>query len=238
MDGSLAQTREVLHRVAAHILARRCFEVSGRIALRPSPGGIATPAFGEPPECLRIAGGVLIREVGDKAAYASINGATLRRLARFAGASLEAPFTQGGDAIPDLGDPDEVVELGTKHVATLADWYALGCQILDEVMATLPASAAPATLQLWPEHFDIGTDVGVANGGRVNLGCSPGDAYVDEPYLYLGPWGDGRPGDPAYWNAPFGAVLRASEVAGSSDSIADGVRFLHTGLDRLSPPTT
>lgn len=105
VESSLTETRDVLHRLAAHILARRCFEVSGRIALRPSPGGIATPAFGEAPECLRITGPLLVREVGDKAAYAPIGGATLRELAQFVGVSIEAPFTQGGAAIPDLGDP-------------------------------------------------------------------------------------------------------------------------------------
>ena len=49
-------TREVLHRVAAHVLGRRRYQVSGRFGLRASPGGFATPAFGDGPEVVRIAG--------------------------------------------------------------------------------------------------------------------------------------------------------------------------------------
>ena len=36
-EGSYTSTRQGLHRVAAHILARRRFDVSGRFGLRASP---------------------------------------------------------------------------------------------------------------------------------------------------------------------------------------------------------
>ena len=45
---------------------------------------------------------------------------------------------------------------------------------------------------------------------QVNLGFSPGDAFSDDPYVYVGPWGPARPGDDGYWNAPFGAALSRS----------------------------
>src|SRR3974377_240101 len=57
-------TRETMHRVCAHVLARRRFDVSGHFGLRASPGGVTTPAFGPEPESIRIAGAVMGREIG------------------------------------------------------------------------------------------------------------------------------------------------------------------------------
>ena len=56
------------------------------------------------------------------------------------------------------------------------------------------------------------------------------DVAIDEPYLYLGPWTDDRPGDAGFWNAPFGAVLRRSEL-GTAEAGAD---FIRRGLALLS----
>ena len=72
-------------------------------------------------------------------------------------------------------------------------------------MATTPAVTGATAAQLWPEHFDLACTVVVGGEVQVNVGASPGDAYEPAPYLYIGPWGPERPGDPAYWNAPFGA---------------------------------
>ena len=84
-------------------------------------------------------------------------------------------------------------------------------------------------MQLWPEHFDVGTAVDLGTVS-VNLGFSAGDAFSEEPYLYVGPWDERRPGDPAYWNAPFGAYATRSQAgdAGACDA------FLRTGLERLA----
>jgi hypothetical protein len=93
-----------------------------------------------------------------------------------------------------------------------------------------------ATIQLWPEHFDVGTSLDPGGGGDggggdggVNLGFSPGDGFSDEPYVYVGPRGAARPGPSAYWNAPFGAVLPRSQVGDADDCGT----FIRTGLDRL-----
>jgi hypothetical protein len=75
----------------------------------------------------------------------------------------------------------------------------------------LGPTADAAVGQIWPEHFDLGTDVAVG-GGRANLGVSPGDRFSAEPYLYVGPWSADRPGDAAYWNASFGALATWSEI--------------------------
>jgi hypothetical protein len=64
----------------------------------------------------------------------------------------------------------------------------------------------------------------------VNLGFSAGDAFSEEPYAYVGPWGPERPGDDGYWNAPFGALVTRAELG----DVAGGVAFMRAGLDRLS----
>jgi hypothetical protein len=230
----LATARATLHRVAAHVLGRRRHAVTGRFGLRASPGGFATPAFGEPVEVVRVAGTVLVHETTEGCAYAPIAGWSLRRLAAFVGADIDAAFSVGADT-PGPGDVDAPLTLDAAACDVLAGWFALGCRAMDAVVASLPAEAAPAVVQLWPEHFDAGTNVGTAGGQRCNVGVSPGDDAVDEPYAYLGPWGDARPGDGAYWNAPFGAVLRRAEVQRAGDPLDVVTSFFREGLRRLGP---
>jgi hypothetical protein len=234
VPGDLIATRQTLHRVAAHVLGRRRHAVTGRFGLRASPGGFATPAFGPDAEIVRVAGGSVVRETGKTAAYLSIAGSSLRSLAAFAGADVEAAFSVGAET-PALGDVDEPLALPAEPAGVLAGWFALGWQVLDQVVAELPPSAAPAVVQLWPEHFDAGTDVGVGagSGARVNLGASAGDSFCEEPYLYVGPWGPDRPGPADFWNASFGAVMARHELLGATDGVAAGVAFLRTGLAYL-----
>ena len=223
--------RQALHLVATHVMARRRYQMSGRFGLRSTPGGISTPAFGPEPEALRTAGTTLVREVGGEASYRSIDGSSLAELAAFAGTTLDDPFDAGTDA-PRLVDPDSPLELQPDDARTMADWWALGCRVLDSIIATLPAAAEPATIQIWPEHFDLATNVMAGTGGRVNLGFSPGDTWRDEPYAYIGPWEPERPGDRAFWNAPFGAFVTAAEL--DPGSAEDRCRqFLQTGLGYL-----
>jgi hypothetical protein len=162
-----------------------------------------------------------------------IEGSTLREMASFAGTNIDSPFEAGKDT-PSIGDPDEALDLVPAHVQTIADWYALGWQVLDQAIESLPATAEPVTIQLWPEHFDVGTNVEVSAGARMNLGCSPGDSYEAAPYLYVGPWGEERPGDPEFWNAPFGAVLLASQFVTSADPLRAGLDFIRTGFRHVS----
>jgi hypothetical protein len=51
----------------------------------------------------------------------------------------------------------------------------------------------------------------------VNYGVSPGDGFLPEPYAYVGPW---TPREGEFWNAPFGAVRRASELADAGEVAA------------------
>ena len=227
MNDALTSSRRALHRVAAHVLGRRRYQVAARFGLRAAPGGFATPAFGDGPEVLRLSGTTLIRERGGEASFSTVAGASLRSLAAFCDADLEADFSSGADT-PPIGDPDATIEIVGDAVSTLADWLALGWRVLDQTVIALGPSSTPATIQLWPEHFDAGTNVAVRGGARVNLGFSLGDEGIEEPYAYLGPWGSDRPGDPSYWNAPFGAVLRLSELG--DDRASECLSFFGRGL--------
>jgi len=235
LPSEFATTRDALRRVAAHVLARRRHAVTGRFGLRVAPGGFATPAFGDGPEVVRVARGALVRETASGAGYVGLPGATMRDLAVFAGVDLDAEFSVGRDT-PEVGRVDEPLLVDPQSSAVLADWYAVGAQALDDVLERLPSGAEPAVVQLWPEHFDVGTHVGVGGGERCNLGVSPGDGYSNEPYAYVGPWGDARPGNAGYWNAPFGAVLRWSEVGAGPGAVGELSQFLLDGLGRLGAP--
>jgi hypothetical protein len=226
-------TRTALHTIAAHVLGRRRFAVAGRFGLRAGPGGIATPAFGDDPETIRVSGVTLVREVGGLSTRVSINGSTLRDLADFVEADLDAPFSCGADT-PALGPVDVPFDLVVATATEISDWFALGWTVLDDVLGTLPPGSEATTIQLWPEHFDAATTVTVPSGQPVNLGFSPGDGFESEPYLYVGPTGAERPGDPTFWNAPFGAVRRRSQTKGSPNTPEFCRQFLRQGLDLAS----
>lgn len=238
--------RVELQRVATHVLARRRFAVTGRFGLRPAPGGLATPSF-EGGEVLRLSAGALLVERDGATRALRLAGASLAELATFAGADLATDFSAGSDS-PPLGDVEAPLDGDPAPLASLGAWYALGARAIDQVVADAGSAAAPSVAQIWPEHFDLGSDLawgpaagaadeghvavdasGAGEGERVNLGASAGDDGIDEPYLYLGPWGAQRPGDPAFWNAPFGATLRSSGV----ESEVDVHAFLRRGLELL-----
>lgn len=245
---TLPGTRDALQRVAVHVLARRRHAVAGRFGLRPSPGGLATPAFGggDDLEVVRTCGHLLVVEHGAEAVAAPLR--TLAGAAALAGADLTAAFSVGDDT-PPVGDPDAALAVDDAAARAIGDWFAFGTVVIDEVVATSPVVAAATTRQVWPEHFDLGGAVTLAAaappadgsgdgdgaGLRANVGASPGDGFEPRPYLYLGPWGDERPGDARYWNAPFGAVLRAGEVQDLDVDAARAraVAFFRQGLDLL-----
>jgi hypothetical protein len=235
LPATYTTTRLELQRVATHVLARRRFSLCGKFGLRAAPGGIATLACGPDHEVQRLSGTTLIRETtGPGAATASLDlqGATLAQAAAVAHVDLSEPFAAGHDT-PPLGDPDVGLEIDPEAARVLAGWFQLGWAILDASVAELGAAANPSVVQLWPEHFDAGVDVAAGTGGRVNLGASPGDTYSEQPYLYVGPWEPDRPGDPSYWNAPFGATLGYDELLASADPIAQGLAFLLRGVELL-----
>jgi hypothetical protein len=241
----LQTTRSALQQVAVHVLARRRHAVTGRFGLRPTPGGIGTPAFGDPdlPQVLRTSGRHLVVERGADAVTVELS--TLAQAADVAGADLSTPFSAGDDT-PEMMDPDEPLAIDPVGARLLARWYAWGSMLLDEVVGSTPIVSTTTTWQLWPEHFDLGGTVRLTPTGaapddapepvHLNLGASPGDDAEPLPYLYVGPWSDDRPGDPDYWNAPFGAVLRRRELATLSREAARAraLDFFGQGLQAFS----
>ncbi len=235
LPASFGETRSSLHRLAVHVLARRRQALVGKIGLRATPGGFGTPAAGPDHEVVRVSGLTLLRETtGSSARTTSLDltRATLADAADVAGVDLADPLDVGHDT-PPVGSADAVLDLDRAGAAALADWLAFGWTVLDGALGALGREAVPSVVQLWPEHFDAGCDV-AADGSRVNLGASPGDGFDPEPYLYVGPWDDARPGDAGFWNAPFGAVLRHRDLRSASDPAAAAVDFLLGGVRRLT----
>jgi hypothetical protein len=230
---TLPATRTALQRVAVHVLARRRHQRTGRFGLRPAPGGLATPAFGDEVEVLRTSGRLLVVERGATTVTAELE--TLGQAAELAGADLAIDFSVGNDT-PPVGDPDAPLALDDDAARAIGDWYAFGASVIDEAVVTTPAVDGSTTRQIWPEHFDLGGGVTLAGDARANVGASPGDGFEPLPYLYLGPWTDDRPGEAAYWNAPFGAVLRAEDLLGlpADQARARAVAFLQRGFTLLA----
>jgi hypothetical protein len=237
---AFAATRVAMQRVAAHVLARRRHALVGKIGLRSTPGGIGTPAAGPEHEVVRTSGSWLLRErTGATASTEALDlaTATLAQAAALAEVDLGAELSVGHDT-PEVGDPSAPLGIDPASASALAGWYAFGWAVLDGAAAAGGPDAAPSVVQLWPEHFDAGCDLAVRPGRRTNLGASPGDGFQAEPYLYVGPWDGARPGDPAYWNAPFGAVLGYAELRRAEDPTARALDFVRTGLDHLTLDST
>jgi hypothetical protein len=193
---------------------------TGRVGLQPSPHGVETPPFDDHERVVGVSGAELVdRRTGAPERRAPIT--TVRAAADFFGVPagvpghLWKPVTEPVDA-PFAVDP--------TAVAALASWFAFVGAALDALRTHADAAgAALDPLTLWPEGFDLAT-----TGAGVNYGGSPGDRFVAEPYLYVGPVDRPFPssGGP-FWNAPFGASLRYGEIG----SLEQAVAFLTTGFD-------
>lgn len=228
----MSTTRDSLQHVAIHIVARARSQASGRFSLRITPGGFGTPEFGDTLRRVRVSSGTLLVESDAPGAASSlavdIDGATLAELAAAAAVDLDQPLDVGHDTTA-VGDPAARLTVDPDAAALLAGWFRLSHEALDRLVATLPAAATPTLPRLWPEHFDVALDAECRPGVRANFGASAGDGFHDEPYLYVGPWTSDRPGGGDYWNAPFGAVLAASDVPNAQAALA----FFAEGQRRL-----
>jgi hypothetical protein len=232
-------TRAELHRVASHVLARSQQPSTGRIGLRPSPGGFSTIPYGDDQTRLRIGGIWLVHESATAASARaiSIDGSSLADLADFVGVDLTTDFSAGGDT-PPIGDPDAPIAIHKDSARDIGHWFDLTAQALDDVIGLNTGWPTPSLPQLWPEHCDLAIDLAYDPAApeelRVNLGGSPGDDHHPQPYLYVGPWTPDRPGDPEFWNAPFGAILSRGDLIASGDQLATAIQFFRTGLGRLT----
>lgn len=211
----LAVTRGGLHRVAEHVLAAGLYAASGKIGLVPSPGGFRTPPFGADGRFLAVDGTELV--AGDAAATRRTALTTLRAAAEFAGVTPGAPARVYKPATPL--NLDEPLLIDPDAARLLAEWYQLGAEAMSRLAAEIPGDE-PGAVVLWPEHFDVGM-----TAAAINYGASPGDDHFPGPYLYVGPHGGPPPGDPAFWNAPFGAARTFRQIG----TVAEAVAFFRQG---------
>jgi hypothetical protein len=216
-----AETRQAMRRLACYVLSPARKAANGKIGLRYTYGGFGTPFFGAD-EQLRVEGVSLIRQRGESAELIPIT--SLAEAAAFAGVTLsEDPGV--GSELPGLGDPDAPLPIDPAAAKRLGDWYGFSASVLEAFRAELNAAGrACGRVQLWPEHFDMGCGI-----EGVNFGCSPGDDFLTEPYVYVGPWNTERLPDGGFWNAPFGAALPYKELLGASDQRGAALEFLRRG---------
>lgn len=216
---TLSRTRDALHRVAEHVLSPARYAVTGRIGLRPAPGGFATPPFGQDGRTVAVDGIELVVVTSGTRRRAPLT--TLRAAAEFAGVQPGAPAHLYTPVTPLK--LDEPLELDPEAARLIAGWYALGAQALSVFAAGIPQDE-PSEAQLWPEHFDL-----AIAAAQVNYGISPGDGYIDDPYIYVNPYGGPPQGDPDFWNVPFGAARTIHEI----ESAGDAVAFFRAGRDAV-----
>jgi len=196
----VAATRRALHAIAEYVLAGPQYATSGTIRLRVTQGGIATVA--EP--AIRVEGTDIVhadRRIAldghSAAAIADALGVAPRPLADVYADTCGVPI-------------DQPLTFDAAVASYLAQCFAAGDAALRRIAPTAPPT-------LWPEHFDVGISL-----DEVNYGVSPGDAHIDEPYAYVGPW-QVPPGD--FWNESFGASMRL----GPTPDVDAIVTFFETG---------
>jgi hypothetical protein len=227
---TFVSTRNALHRVAEHVLAKARYADDGEIRLTAFPGGFATPL---------LAGDVRVRVEVDDLVVDAPNGSRRMRMttiadtAKFVG--IEPGFPSELYAPATSFDPDQLLDVDRTAAQALAAWDGFTAEVLGLFAAEIP-EAKPSPLILWPEHFDQAffTEDGDETR-RANYGASPGDEGHPEPYLYVGPWGTPPPSK--FWNAEHftGAVLALSQLAASPNAAEVAIQFLRSGRTLLAP---
>ncbi|MDP9072699.1 MAG: hypothetical protein M3N98_00760 [Actinomycetota bacterium] len=221
---TFAQTRESLRALACYVISPARKARTGRIGLRAHRGGISTPLFDDGSR-ISVRRDRLCLDPGDCVAIT-----TLRAAAAFVGLAISSDPGVGAD-LPAY-DPDVELLVDPEASQRLGDWYALA----DGVLAGLAAEEPGVTeAQLWPEHFDLAAQLDLGNGDAVNIGFSPGDGELPEPYLYVGPHDPTRQSGP-YWNASFGATLGYHDLMAAASPAQAARLFIGQGLDLLRAP--
>ena len=222
---AFVSTRAGLWALACYAISPARKARTGRIGLRPTGEGFATPPFDDGTR-IAVRGDRLCVEPRDDVAIT-----TLRAAAEFLDVDLSPDPGVGTDLPPFT--PDAALAVDAAASRWLGGWYAFGAIHLDRLGPLLPGRVSEA--QLWPEHFDLAVVVDV--GGGANIGFSPGDEAVPEPYVYVGPHDTSRLDDD-FWNAPFGAVLRHGELRAEADPGHMTTTFIDEGLRLVAASTT
>lgn len=224
------RTRSSWHALAEHVVAPARHAVNAKIGLRFTRNGFGTPFFGAD-EQVRVHGAELtwVRDGTETDESVTTIGAAAAAIGIEPGApaTVFVPTTDG--------NPDATLTIDPAAASRLGDWFGFGGLLLEWVRAEAAGSSdSPTPVQLWPEHFDLGTEIGdEASGHRGTFGASPGDEAHPEPYLYVTHWSDVAPAP--FWNATSfgGAICSYSELLAAPDDRAAGLAFLRAGRDAL-----
>jgi hypothetical protein len=218
------RTRESWHALAERVLAPARHAATGRIGLRPAPGGFATPEFA----------GTTVAVDGATLVVTTPSGPRRGAITTLGAAAALVGVPDGADTgvytATTPADPAAVLPIDADAAAALASWFAFGGDVLGKWSAEQVAET-PSEIQLWPEHFDLATDLGPDDARRANYGASPGDGGHPLPYLYVGPWqADADP----FWNAGSYARLGYAELEAAEDPVARALGFFAAGHDLLA----
>jgi hypothetical protein len=227
---TLVQTRDALHRVAEHVVAKARFLDDREIRLSAFPGGFATPPLSDGRR-VRVEANDLVIDGPDGSRRTTLT--TIGEAAAFA--RIEPGFPTELYEPATSFDRDGPLNIDRGSAEALAAWYGFTADVLAEFAGEISV-AHPSPLILWPEHFDQAFYTEDADETRrANYGASPGDDGHPEPYLYVGPWGAVGPND--FWNAAHfnGAVLSLSHLVGAGDPAQVALQFLRRGRLLLAP---
>ena len=126
------------------------------------------------------------------------------------------------------------LEVDRAAADALGALYSFAWDVLSVLRDEAPDGADVSELHLWPEHFDVAFEQGAeAEGRRAGYGVSPGDADHDEPYLYVGPWGE-PPSGPDWTATGFrGAEFGYAALLAAPDQRAAALAFFRSRRDDL-----
>ncbi len=163
---TLGTTRAALHRLAFYVLSAARESATGRIGLCSTTGGFGTPPFDDADgraRVLRVEGRDLIVETDDRVDRSPIT--TLGAAAALAGVTPDP--SRGADFdVPDIGPLDEPLVVDLDASSLLGEWYRFGFATLEALLSEAEPDDAATDAQLWPEHFDVGVDLGSAETER------------------------------------------------------------------------
>lgn len=222
--------RRDFHRLAYSVVAAARLANNGKFGLRYTAGGFGTPFFGAD-EQVRMVANVLVHQTGDSAA--NIVPASIDEAAAFLG--VKASTDAGEHDSPPLGDTAAPLALSPQVGEFLGEWFGFATSVLEELRLVGTDADDVGRVQLWPGHFDPATELGGADAGhRATYGGSPGDDSSDEPYLYVGAWGDVDKTNP-FWNAASfnGATLPYASLVTAKDPRSVALDFYRKAFDLL-----
>ena len=222
--------RNDFHRIAFGVVSNARKAANGKFGLRYTYAGFGTPFFGND-EQVRVEGNELVRQIGPGTERTAIT--TLAAAAAFFGTVANADQAEH-DTI-ELGDLDRPLVTTVATGAFLGHWFGFGTAALEQTRLLGDEGDDVGRIQLWPGHFDPAVEIGNADEGRrATYGVSPGDQGSDEPYLYVGAWGDVDRSN-SYWNETTfnGASMGYAELLASRDARQAALDFFAAGYASL-----